>query len=113
MKKTTKLHTYAALWLHQHQNSIEEIAKEIGLSVAQVTKIINKQNDVSTEDAMTTPSVVTKPNTKNLMITDSTAKKYKVAIMTKDASMANDELVKQSKSTTSTPPYIYRPNDGR
>lgn len=113
MKKTTKLHTYAVLWLDQQKYRIEEIANEIGLSIVQVTNILKKHNKKLAENAQSQSNDTIKPNTKNLMITDSTAKKYKVAIMTKDASMANDDLKKQINKTPKTQSYIYRPNDGQ
>lgn len=117
MNRTTKLHRYAILWLHSQGFSNEDISKEVKLSVEQVNRTIS-QNSTSLNKEDKTPTKTeqhvktTNSKSKNLMITDSNAKKFKVAIMTKDASMLNDELKKNNTQSPSTKDYIYRPDNG-
>lgn len=111
MNKTTKLHKYAILWLASQGVDLETIAKEVKLSTVQVTRVINsnnKQTVLSQHNQEQDQNKNNNSRSKSLMITDSNAKKFKVAIMTKDASMLNDELKKNNTTTKNTQDYIYR-----
>lgn len=115
MNKTTKLHKYAILWLNSQGYSLEDISKEVKLNLDQVKRVIATQAKANNDPVPTTndePQTTIKQNSrsKNLMITDSNAKKFKVAIMTKDASMLNDELKKNTSTQKNTQDYIYRPD---
>lgn len=116
MNRTTKLHKYAILWLHSQGLSNDDISKEVKLSTDQVNKTISQhKSSVNKESSTSTTEQTSKTinsKSKNLMITDSNAKKFKVAIMTKDASTLNDELKKNNTKPTNTKDYIYRPDNG-
>lgn len=112
MIKTTKLHKYAIYWLHSQGYSIEQIQAEVKLSLKQIQNVINSSLVVSEIEATNPAPSPPKSQSKNLMITDSNAKKFKVAIMTKDASMLNDELKNRGDTKKNTQNYIYRPDNG-
>lgn len=109
MAKINKIQEYAVLWLNSQNLSIEGIIAETGLSKRQINNILKKQQSSDTVPIKSPSSNI---NTKNLMIMDSGAKKFRVAIMTKDASMANDSIVKNLPNNTNQTNFIYRPNNG-
>lgn len=111
MIKATNIHKYAVLWLHSQQISKDKISHETGLSQRQVDNIIKKHEADTTNNQVTQSQPEKKHSPPNLMIMDSGAKKFRVAIMTKDASMANDALIKNLPNPpTNQANYIYRPN---
>jgi 3-hydroxyisobutyrate dehydrogenase-like beta-hydroxyacid dehydrogenase len=111
MAKVTNVHKYAVLWLHSQQISKDKMSDETGLSPRQIDNIIKKYGSNSNSDQGTQPQPEKKHSPPNLMIMDSGAKKFRVAIMTKDASMANDALIKNLPNPpTNQANYIYRPN---
>lgn len=99
MPKLSKSNVYAILWLNSQNKTIDEIASELNLSVGQVQTHVPNPQEVSEN----------KPNSKNLMITQTSGKgTNSVAIMTKEASEMVDTIKKNHiapKSTTG----IFRP----
>lgn len=112
MAKLNRTQKYAILWLHSQSKNTLEISEELKLSEKQILGVtdqfINDKNSIPT-----TKSSASASRSKNLMITETSGKKNKsVAIMTREASMLNDEyknkiLPGQQKNTDK---YIYRPN---
>ena len=112
MAKISKVQKYAILWLSSQNHSIENISKELGLNEKQISTIVNK-SEQQKPSIQTTKSSVSSSRSQNLMIRETAGKRTKsVAIMTKEASMLNDDYknkipVDQQKNTDK---YIYRPN---
>jgi len=100
MSKNTgvsNLQKYAIHWLKSEGWENDKIATEVDLTEKQVNNILksSKTND----NAIKTKTEVMGSKTKNLMITETVNRQKNVAIMTKEASMVNDEL-KKNKTTT-------------
>lgn len=109
MARLNTTQKYAILWLNSTGLEADDIAKELKIESSQVKNIIKKLPQTETTENKTK-----KTTSKDLMITESAAGKYNVAIMTKSASEMNDEASKQNKTTAQqlAKPYIYRPNNG-
>lgn len=115
MSKSKKIQEYAVLWLNSQRVSVEDMTKEVELTKRQINTILKKYHTSQSQPEKDTDRRI-KPNdhhnTKNLMIMDSGAKKFRVAIMTKDASMANDAILKNLPNQPNQSNFIYRPNNG-
>jgi transposase len=110
MAKLSKSNTYAVHWLNSQGQSIEQIAKELGITTKQVSSVIEKQASAGSDTniPVATSKVGKYPN---LMINQTSAKKSKsVAIMTKEASEVHDaarsKLVPKNKEMKG----VFRPN---
>ena len=117
MAKVTKIQNYAILWLNHQGVETIKIADELKLTEKQVLSVLEKGIDpkVSEESTIkTVKSSVAKSKSKDLMITQTSAKGTKnVAIMTQEASQLNDDLKKNNTSTSFSrvkDNIIYRPN---
>lgn len=117
MNKKTKDNTtkYAVLYLESQGKDADEIAAELGITSREVKSLIKpnkpKKDKTQSSDAIKTTSAPV--NSKNLMITQTEAKKNRsVAIMTKAASEVNDEFKKTLGPTVSRTgkDAIFRPN---
>ncbi len=113
MAKLNKTQKYAILWLHSQAKTNEQIAEELKVSEKQISSVINitTQTDKSIPVAKSSASPISR--SKSLMITETAGKKTKsVAIMTKEASMINDEYKNKvfPNQQKNTDKYIYRPN---
>lgn len=93
-KTNTKEKEYAAQYLSQNlKMPNEEIAKELGVTVAQVDTMLN-----SSEQPVNKETKKTSSRSHNLMIRHTSAKKNNnVSIMTEAASQYNDEVKKNLK----------------
>lgn len=113
MSKINKTQKYATLWLNSQNKSIEDIAKELGLTEKQVSNII--QNGTKSEAIRTKSQPVGSSPSKNLMIRETANKNKHVAIMTKEASMVNDASRPQTNTQNSrTQNNIFKINkDGK
>jgi len=111
MAKLNKIQKYAVLWLHHQSKTTKEISDELELSEKQISGITSKSIE-NTGTVPTTKSSMSSSRSKNLMITETAGKKTRsVAIMTKEASMINDEYKNKSfPQQKNTDKYIYRPN---
>lgn len=110
MAKLSKSNTYAVHWLNSQGQSIEQIAKELDITIKQVSSVIEKQASAGSDTniPVATSKVGKYPN---LMINQTSAKKSKsVAIMTKEASEVHDaarsKLVPKNKEMKG----VFRPN---
>jgi len=111
MSRINKTQTYAALWLNSRGWAISKIANELDLTEKQIQNTINKVAEKSNKSAIKTVSEpVTKSSSKNLMINETANKSKNVSIMTKEASMLNDELKKKTYTPVRNNTGIYRPN---
>lgn len=111
MSRINRTQTYAALWLHSQGWTVTKIANELELTDKQIQNAIDKFNkQTGSESIKTVSSPVAKSPSKNLMIRETANKKNHVAIMTKESSMLNDELKKNSKAPIRNNTGIYRPN---
>lgn len=108
--KITKLQKYSVLWLNHNKMSVDQIMEELNLTKKQVDLVISE--NTNTDKVKTKSSPVGNSSSKNLMIRETANKRSHVAIMTKEASMINDEAKKQNTNTKNTKdtPGIYRPN---
>lgn len=108
MSRINKTQKYAILWLNYQNRDVSSISKELNLTEEQIHRVIKPvmKNNIPTASSVVSKSV----NSKNLMITESQAGKYKVSIMTKAASEVNDNEKKKNipKDNSS---YIYKPHD--
>lgn len=111
MSRLTKNNTYAILWLNHSGMTPEDIVKELDVTIKQVNGVLEKHNSTNTTNSIKTTQQSVGTNNKNLMITETINKKSKnVAIMTQQASAANDELRKKaSNNSTKNNPSIFRP----
>lgn len=103
MKALNKSQIYAILYLKDvNKLQIENISKELNISEDRL------QNFFDTDYSLYTK--VKKPTSKDLMITETSAKKNNsVAIMTKEASELNDQTRQSITNTKRDPnPNIYR-----
>lgn len=114
MSKPKKIQEYAVLWLNSQGMSVDDMMKEIELSKRQINSILKKYHNTQSQlETKVDQTIKTNHhNTKNLMIMDSGAKKFRVAIMTKDASMAHDAILKNLPDQPNQSNFIYRQNNG-
>lgn len=113
MKKTDNTLKYAALYLQSQGKSNAEIGKELAITTQQVKALIKTEPTKKNTNKDSIKTVTSPVNSKNLMITQTEAKKIKsVAIMTKAASEVNDEFKKTLGPTVSRTGKnsIFRPN---
>lgn len=113
MARATKTQQYAVLWLNSTNVDIQSIAKELGMEIKQVQRILEKsQNTNQSNNSINTASQpVTRPTSKDLMIRHTSGKRNNsVAIMTKEASEINDQAKKQNQTHPNTHKNIFRPN---
>lgn len=113
LMKINKQVSYAIKWLVSQNNTTEQIAEELKLTVDQVSQFLEKNSTPKTSELAVKSSKI-KP--KDLMIRHTRDKKNNsVAIMTKEASEVNDHL--KNKSLSSTPnrnaDCIFRPNENQ
>lgn len=112
MARLGKAQTYAIQWLHLKEKTPIEIADELSLTIKQVNGVLEKS---STKDNSSSIKTAKSPTSRshNLMIRETSGKKTNsVAIMTGEASMANDSLKNQapkSHQQAKTEQYIFRP----
>ena len=115
MSKLTKTEIYAIRWLSFEGLSSNKIAEELKLPENDVIKAIEKHSrtkkDDTEEKVRTTKSSAGR--SQNLMIRETSGKKLNsVSIMTGEASMMNDELMKNAKAhNPNTEKNIFRPNN--
>lgn len=105
MARISKETEYAIKYLTEHKKlTPQEVAKELGIKINTVNKLINKTDDQKISPAKT-------DKTKNLMIRQTSAKKTNtVSIMTEAAAQLNDEFIKtMNNSTKNTSKYIFKP----
>lgn len=115
MSRVSTIQKYAILWLNSTGLDAVSISEEVKVTETQVKNVLKKNlpdNPVSTNPVAT--NSVKKTTSKDLMITESTSGRNKVAIMTKAASEMNDESKKTNNAKLSelAKPYIYRPYNG-
>lgn len=115
MKKTDNTLKYAALYLQSQGKTNTEIGKELGITTQEAKSLVKTESTKKNKGEKDSIKTVTSPvNSKNLMITQTEAKKIKsVAIMTKAASEVNDEFKKTLGPTVSRTgkDAIFRPNN--
>lgn len=120
MAKLTKNNTYAINWLNHLGKDIDDIALELKLTKDQVVSVLEKHqptrasddnNPIKTASESTAKQIVSK----NLMINQTSAKKSNnVMIMTKEASIINDDLKKNMRSSKPTlSKHIFKPNPNK
>lgn len=99
---STKTKEYAIKYLLSQKIPVEDIAKELKVSIKTVQSYVTSEK--------TQPSKTDK--TKDLMIRQTSAKKSNsVSIMTEAASQVSDNFVKNIESPTkNTSSYIFKPN---
>ena len=112
MARTNKTQQYAILWLNSTGKDYENIAKELGLELKQIQRVLEKSINVNQQSSVqTTSETVKQPTSKDLMIRHTSAKRNNsVAIMTKEASEVNDHAKKVNQSHPNTDKNIFRPN---
>jgi len=112
MGRINRTQKYAAMWLHSQGWPANKIANELELTDSQIKNAIKGSQSEEVNGIRTKSSVVSKdPNSKNLMITETSSGKHNVAIMTKSASEKNDSASKAHRqSTPPENPNIFRPN---
>lgn len=110
--KITKSISYAINWLISQNNSAEQIAEELKLTVQQVQKYIEKHS-ISKQSELPIKSSRVSSKSKELMIRHTRDKKINnVAIMTKEASEVNDQFKKQLNNIQQKNlDHIFRPNE--
>lgn len=114
MNKTNKINRYAVLWLNSQSIKIEDISKETGLSIKQVSSIIDKHSnsqispDTKIETGSSKVSAKKPSKMKDLMITESVGRRQNVTIMTKSASEIADEDKKATVLKNISKPYIWK-----
>jgi hypothetical protein len=114
MAKLNKTQIYAICWLNSQNTKTPKIAEELGILENDVIKTIEKNSRSKTDEAdkvKTTKSSAAN-RSQNLMIRETAQKKTNnVSIMTGEASMMNDELMKNIKAhNPNTEKNIFRPN---
>jgi hypothetical protein len=114
MTRLSKTETYAILWLNSQNNLPEDIAKQLGLNLKQVTRVIEKNCKTSKGSSLiktVSESAAKNSKSKNLMITHTRDKKTNnVSVMTREASALNDELKKSFVTKRFNENTIFRPN---
>jgi orotate phosphoribosyltransferase-like protein len=116
MAKLTKTEMYAIRWLDYDGFKSNQIAEELNLPENDIIKTIEKHSRTKkeeTEEKVRTTKSSSAGRSQNLMIRETSAKKINsVSIMTGEASMMNDELMKKvSAYNPNTEKNIFRPND--
>lgn len=110
MARINKMQKYAILWLSSQGLDTEAIVAETKLGKTQIANTITEYaNKTSEKGLQTKTSPVNGSRSKNLMITESSNKTRSVAIMTKEASQLNDDLKKNTNSSSKIQKGIYRP----
>ena len=111
MSRLNKTEKYAIQWLHSQGKSPAKIVTELGLSLEDVNATIEKTNPGGTNNSIKTKTSSASSKSKNLMITQTSAKKTNnVAIMTKEASEYNDSVKRNAKpSNPNTQKAIFKP----
>lgn len=122
MAKLSKSNIYAIKWLNHIGQDIDDISSELKLTKDQVLGAIEKNQPAKvTTDSDTDPiktaskSTAKKIISKNLMINQTSSKKNNhVMIMTKEASMINDELKKNINTDSNrNSRNIFKPNPNK
>lgn len=114
MKNTDNTLKYAALYLQSQGKTNTEIGKELGITTQQAKSLVKTESTKKSKAGDSIKTVTSPVNSKNLMITQTEAKKIRsVAIMTKAASEVNDEFKKTLGPTVSRTgkDAIFRPNN--
>lgn len=93
------------MWLNAQSMSAENISKEIKLPLEQVINFIQENSASDTKKESHGP---VNSHMKQMMITESMAKRQKVAIMTKEASQISDEHKKKHTPIPGNKPYIFK-----
>lgn len=100
MANLTKTKEYAIRWLNSQGVDNSAIAKELKISVEQITSLIGNVD----------PGSLAESKAKNLMITHTAGKKVNtVAVMTKEASELGDTARQNNPPATREIPGIFRP----
>lgn len=110
MKKLSKSNQYAISWLFSQNNSVEDISKELDISIESINAYIEKnENTIKNPIPIKSGPV----SSKDLMIRHTRDKKTNsVAIMTKEASEKNDAARPRLNSGSQRfSKDIFRPND--
>lgn len=92
MAKLSKANKYAILWLKSQGKSIEEIQKELNVTMKQVE---STQQPVAIPGAK--QQATAHKTSKDFMIHETANRVNSVAIMTKEASSMNDDFKKANK----------------
>jgi DNA-binding transcriptional regulator GbsR (MarR family) len=101
MKKLSKNSIYAIKYLFSQGMSADKISEETGLSINNVSIIIEEEIKSKTE---------TKQTAKDLMINETAVKRTNsVSIMTKEASMINDHDRTKNKHKQDSSQHIFNP----
>jgi orotate phosphoribosyltransferase-like protein len=102
MAKLSKANQYAIMWLDSQGYTIDNIAKELNLTIEKIQPYIsNKSEEVQTP-------VKTAKTSKDFMIRHSQNNVNSVSIMTQQASMLNDESRKKYPPNTTNTSYIHK-----
>lgn len=110
MAKINKMNKYAVLWLHSQGFDVDAIAHETKLGKTQIQNTVEEHDSKNQPKGIQTKtSPVSGSKSKNLMITETSNRTRTVAIMTKEASQLNDELKKNSTTSSKVQKGIYRP----
>jgi len=118
MSRLNKVQVYAIRWLSHEGKSPESISTELDITIKQVLSTLEKYA-VSVDDKKESKLDTKKEpvnSSKNLMINQTSSKQTKnVMIMTKEASMMNDELKKRyvSGPSRTSQDAIFRPNPNK
>lgn len=96
MAKLSKINKYAILWLKSNNISDSDIAKELKLSIKQISSVVLNKNTDATPVALSEDKPKAK-GSKDFMIRETANRVNSVAIMTKEASSLNDEFKKNNK----------------
>lgn len=99
MNKLSKSSIYAIKYLFSQGLNAEQISAEINLSIDNIQGVIESENLIKQP-----------PTAKDLMINQTAVKRTNsVSIMTKEASMMNDQSRAKFTSQKSSPDHIFRP----
>lgn len=112
MSRITKTEKYAILWLSSQNVDLQTMSKELDLTEQQIKNVVSKSTLVTEKNnniKTKSESMGVSPS-KNLMIRETANKKKHVAIMTKEASMINDEEKKKHTEKRITK-NIFKIND--
>jgi orotate phosphoribosyltransferase-like protein len=108
MAKLSKANQYAIMWLDSQGYTIDNIAKELNLTIEKIQPYIsNKSPETETETKAEAP-VRTAKTSKDFMIRHSQNNVNSVSIMTQQASMLNDESRKKNPPNTTNTSYIHK-----
>lgn len=112
MTRLNQTQKYAIYWLNSQGSDVSAIANELEVTEDSIVKCLEKNQQINNDNAIkTSSSAAGNVKNKNLMINETSVKKNKtVMIMTKEASMQNDELKKnQSSKSTKNSGAIFKP----